>query len=151
MRSMRQIVFVTSMLCCMAWTSQAEPLPPRPQEERPLPGGIETAVAGQDAQCFLLPEWKELGHLVVDYRALIRWAPRVEVLYATEAIRASVAQAEAETAKAAMVAAQDRERVARAEADEAKQGKRRLAWVAGGLGAVAVVLGAVVAGMAIAP
>jgi hypothetical protein len=88
---------------------------------------------------------------VVDYRALIRWAPRVEVLYATEAIRASVAQAEAETAKAAMVAAQDRERVARAEADEAKQGKRRLAWVAGGLGAVAVVLGAVVAGMAIAP
>jgi hypothetical protein len=112
---------------------------------------------GGEAQCFLLNDWKMVGHIVVDYRLLLSWAPKAEALYATANIRRSTAEATAEIAKAAHVAALEREHAAleREQAAilraEDERGRRvRVSWLAGGLGVVAVALGAVAFGVVVA-
>lgn len=98
----------------------------------------------------MLPEWKEVGHLIVDYRAMFKWASRVEVLYATAQISAATAEATAEIAKAGLAAAQERERVALAQYADERRRTKRLAWLAGALGGLAVVVGGVAVGVGVA-
>ena len=104
---------------------------------------------GEEAQCFLLPEWQQVAHLVVDYRALMAWAPRAEVLYAAAQIDRAAEAARAEVEHAATVAAQAREAQARAALLDEQRRSKRMTWLAGGLGVVAVVLGGVVVGVVV--
>jgi hypothetical protein len=133
-----------------------EVLPPRPNAERPVPPGAICHIGTVDQKCFTLDEWKDLGHLVLDYRVLLDWAPRAEALYATQVARAALNEGEAMVQKGAADAAlareaiaQERAREARAKADAEHARARRLGVFAGVLGGCAVVLGAVVTGMAL--
>lgn len=65
--------------CCTAGirTAQAaDPLPPRPLTERAFPPAVELSANGHKWACFELggDAWRDVGHLVVDYRALLAWS-----------------------------------------------------------------------------
>lgn len=133
-----------------------EVLPPRPNAERSVPSGTICRIGSVDQKCFTLDEWKDLGHLVLDYRALLEWAPRAESLYATQVMRAALNEGEAMVQKGATDAALAREAIAdeRArdaqwKADAAKARARRWGIFSGVLGGAVVVLGAIVTGMAL--
>ena len=147
MRLTLLIVFLLSLIFCMAAPSRAMPLPPRPTEERLLPLGFQEKTRSGDAQCFLLPEWKELAHIIVDYRLLVSWAAQTEALYSAEGIRVSVADATAKVALASQQAALARERASLAKAEKERKKAQRRGWLAASLGLAAIVLGGVVVGV----
>lgn len=67
------------MACCTAGPQTAraaEPLPPRPLAERAFPPAVELMANGRQWSCFERggDAWRDVGHLVVDYRALLAWA-----------------------------------------------------------------------------
>jgi hypothetical protein len=164
MRLMRRRISVLWMLCCMgvsiptrAQEAGLEMLPPRPTVERPLPGGEICRIGSTDQKCFTLDEWKDMGHLVLDYRALLDWASRAEALYTTQVARTALTEAEAAIQKSATEAAlaregiaQDQAQAARAEADAQRGRAKRLGVLAGVAAGAAVVLAAVVTGLALA-
>jgi hypothetical protein len=117
--------------------------------ERPQPSGFQIPFGDGEAQCFLLNDWKLMAHIVVDYRLLLAWASQAEVLYATASISTSTAEATAAVAVAAQQAALAREQAAVLRAEDERHRAKRLAWLAGSLGVVAVILGGVVVGVVV--
>jgi hypothetical protein len=158
MRLMRRQISALLMLCCMGVSTpiRAEELPPRPKVERPLPAGSVCRIGSVDQKCFTLEEWKDIGHIVLDYRALLDWSTRAETLYATQVVRVALTEAEAEVHKGVAESALAREEMAEAqvqavkqERDEQQKRARRMGILAGVTTGAAVVLGAVVAGLAL--
>lgn len=135
--------------------AHAADLPPRPTVARVLPAGTTCKANGVETKCFTLPEWQELGHLILDYRALLDWAASAETLYASEQARAgtngaeaAVSKASTEAALAREAAALDQARQAQAKADEEHARAKRMGIFAAILGGAVIVLGGVVAGVA---
>jgi hypothetical protein len=106
--------------------------------------GFEEKTSGGEAQCFLLPEWKEMAHIVVDYRLLLAWAGQAEVLYATASISKSTAEATAKVALASQQAAVASEKASREKAEKERKKSQRRGWLAASFGLAAIVLGGVV-------
>jgi len=109
--------------------------------------GFQQKTSNGEAQCFLLPEWKELAHIIVDYQLLVSWAAQTEALYSAEGIRVSVADATAKVALASQQAALARESASLAKAEKERKKARRMGWLATSFGLVAIVLGGVVVGV----
>ena len=159
-RSMRRQRWTMWMLCCMAGAMAPSPgraadLPPRPMVERALPLGQHCPIEGAEGKCFTLAEWQAVGHLVIDYRALLAWADRTEVLYAAAQVHTAGAQAVAAVQGGRVDAALAREaqaiqaaQAAQAEAVSAMSRSRRLGTLAAVLGGGIVILGGVVAAIA---
>ena len=51
----------------------------RPEQLRPVPPGRTVEFEGTEHKCFSVPEWKEMGHILLDYRALFAAANRMEL------------------------------------------------------------------------
>jgi hypothetical protein len=107
-------------------------------------------LAAGDAQCFTLPEWQQMGHLVVDYRLLFAWAGQAETLYSVAQIEKAAAEATAFVEQAAADAARAKADAALIKLEDEKRRSKRLAWAAGVGGGLVVVLGGVVLGLALA-
>jgi len=159
MRLIRRRALGLWMLCCMVGTipAWAQELPPRPKVERLLPVGALCHIGSTDQKCFTLDEWQDLGHLVLDYRTLLDWAGRAETLYATQVVRTALNEAEGLVQKGATDAALAREGLAEERAREAqiqvgaqRARAKRMGILAGVAAGAAVVLGAVVTGLALA-
>jgi ABC-type amino acid transport substrate-binding protein len=123
--------------------------------ERALPLGQHCPVGEAEGKCFTLAEWQSVGHLVIDYRALLAWADRAEVLYAAAQVHAAGAQAVAAVQGGRVDAALAREQVAlgtaadaKADAKAADSKSRRMGLLAAVLGGAVIVLGGVVGGLA---
>lgn len=124
--------------------------------ERALPPGAICHIGSADQKCFTLDEWRDLGHIVLDYRALLDWAARAETLYATQVARTALNEAQAEVQKGATDAARAREALAEERAREAlgkaeteRARAKRMGILAGVAAGAAVVLGAIVTGLAL--
>jgi hypothetical protein len=134
----------------MASTIRADELPSRPTQEWELPSGFQLKTPNGNAQCFVLPEWQQVGHLVVDYRLLFAWAGQVEALYSVAQIEKAAADATAFVEQAAADVAWAKADASLIKLEDEKRRSKRLAWTAGIGGGLVVVLGGVVLGLALA-
>lgn len=46
--------------------------------EQPLPPGATVRIGTVEHKCFTVAEWRQVGALVIDYRALFAWASMAE-------------------------------------------------------------------------
>jgi hypothetical protein len=150
LRLMLLTILMPLMTFCTASTSRADELPSRPTQEWELPSGFQLKTPNGNAQCFVLPEWQQVGHLVVDYRLLFAWAGQAEALYSVAQIEKAAAEATAFVEQAAADVARAKADAALIKLEDEKRRSKRLAWVAGLGGGLVVVLGGVVFGLAMA-
>jgi hypothetical protein len=74
---LRLTPLIAVMLLMLCSTVSAQTIEPsRPVEERPFPAAAHITMDGTEYRCFAAngDDWKQVAHIVVDYRAFFAWA-----------------------------------------------------------------------------
>jgi hypothetical protein len=137
---MRQFVkLIPLALLMLCSTALADELPARPTAEQALPTGAIVKLSGVEHKCFTVPEWRQMGALIVDYRTLLAWAAMAEGVLVERTLARDGRTLEAAELRRALLAMQGAHA---AEVDRLTDAwaasERRRRWQAWGLGGLAV-------------